>query len=242
METIVATERRRARELAHEYRSQGYEVIEAPTGSQLPDFLSGYRPHLLLHKAGESVVVQVKSRGSVSREPWRSDLPRLFRNRPGWRLEMVLIDTGKQIEAAAGSVPFTREDVLRSAKAAEQLLEAGFAEAALMQAWAAAEASVRMQLSMEEELPNPLPESAYVVKNAVMLGAISREDYLFLYQTLGVRNAIAHGFTPPDFDVSCVGKLISTAKRLLPVPLLPANPWQHCRIHHPQETVNDHQC
>jgi hypothetical protein len=241
METIVAAERRRARELAHEYRSQGYEVIEAPTGSQLPDFLSGYRPDLLLHKAGESVVVQVQSRWSLGRDPQIRDLTELLRDRPGWRLELFLTEVQEPIEAPLDSVPFTREDLLRSAEVAERLLEAGFAEAALMQAWAAAEASVRMNLMMEEEMPTPMPESVYVVKRAVMLGAITREDYLFLYETLKVCNAIAHGFTPPDFDVSCVGKLISTAKRLLPIPLLPANPWQHCRIHHPQETVNDHQ-
>ncbi len=149
METIVAAERRRAGELAHEYRSQGYEVIEAPTGSQLPDFLSGYHPTLLLRKAGESVVVQVQSRWSLGRDPQIRDLTELLRDRPGWRLELFLTAIQEPIEAPLDSVPFTREDVLRSAKAAEQLLEAGFAEAALMQAWAAAEASVRMQLSMK---------------------------------------------------------------------------------------------
>jgi hypothetical protein len=241
METTTPEERLRSRALAQKYRSEGYEVIVEPEPEQLPDFLVGYRPTLLLRKAGESVVVQVQSRWSLGRDPQIRDLTELLRDRPGWSLELFLMEVQEPIEAAAGSVPFTREDVLRSAKVAERLLEAGFAEAASMQAWAAAEASVRMQLSMEEELPNPLPESVYVVKRAVMLGAITREDYNFLYETLKVSNALAHGFTPPDFDAACVGKLISTAKRLLPIPLLPANPWQHCRIHHPQETVNDHQ-
>jgi hypothetical protein len=241
METTTPEERLRSRALAQKYRSEGYEVIVEPEPEQLPDFLVGYRPTLLLRKAGESVVVQVQSRWSLGRDPQIRDLTELLRDRPGWRLELFLTEVQEPIEAPLDSVPFTREDVLRSAKVAERLLEAGFAEAALMQAWAAAEASVRMNLMMEEEMPTPMPESVYVVKRAVMLGAITREDYLFLYETLKVCNAIAHGFTPPDFDVSCVGKLISTAKRLLPIPLLPANPWQHCRIHHPQETVNDHQ-
>jgi hypothetical protein len=47
METILALERQRARDIAEEYRGKGYEVIEEPLPEQLPDFLSSYRPDLL---------------------------------------------------------------------------------------------------------------------------------------------------------------------------------------------------
>ena len=50
MATIGSLERQRTRAIAGEYRSKGYEVIEEPTQEQLPDFLSGYHPDLLVRK------------------------------------------------------------------------------------------------------------------------------------------------------------------------------------------------
>src|SRR5215813_7473808 len=68
MEAVTSPERQRARALAEEYRSRGYEVIEEPSPAQLPDFLSGYCPDLLVRKGDEAIVVEVKSRSSLSKD------------------------------------------------------------------------------------------------------------------------------------------------------------------------------
>ena len=71
METTLALMRQRVQTLAEEYRGQGYDVVVEPSKAQLPPFLAGYHPDLLLHKASESVVVEVRP-GS----PW----PRILRS------------------------------------------------------------------------------------------------------------------------------------------------------------------
>ena len=111
--------------------------------------------------------------------------------------------------------PFTREDILRGIAEAEQLLSCEFAEAALLRAWSSAEATVRL-LVEEESLLTAHPTPRDMFKQAVMNGVVSRGDYRFLLQTLKHRDALVHGFTPPDFEVTLVGALIDTTKRLLP--------------------------
>jgi Holliday junction resolvase len=68
MEAIISLERQRARMLAEEYRRKGYEVVEEPSQEQLPDFLFGYHPDLLIRKGDEAIVVEVKSRTSLAQE------------------------------------------------------------------------------------------------------------------------------------------------------------------------------
>lgn len=53
MQGTTPLERQRARALAEEYRSKGYEVIDVPSPEQLLDFLAGYRLDLLIRKGDE---------------------------------------------------------------------------------------------------------------------------------------------------------------------------------------------
>lgn len=215
METTIALEKQRARAFAEEYRSQGYEVIEEPSKEQLPPFLTGYHPDLLLRKASEGVVVEVKSRTSLAKESQIRELARLLRTQPKWSFELVVVDEGEQLEALEDVHPFTREDILRGIAEAEQLLSFEFAEAALLRAWSSAEATVRL-LVEEEGLLTAHPTPRDMFKQAVMNGVVSRGDYRFLLQILRHRNALVHGFTPPDFEATLVGALIDMTKRLLP--------------------------
>ena len=213
METNLALLRQRAQTLAEEYRGRGYAVIVEPSQAQLPPFLTGYHPDLLLSKAGESVVVEVRARKSLDKDSQARELAGLLRDSPGWSFELVLIDVGEQIDAPEDAHPFTMENISEGAAEAERLLGSGFNEAALLRAWAAAEASVRL-LSEEEGLPIGRPTPSQLLKRAVMNGLISRDDYHFLRQALERCNAYAHGFTLPDSGIAEVEALIDTARRL----------------------------
>ncbi len=213
METTSALERQRVQTLAEEYRGQGYDVTVEPSKAQLPSFLAGYHPDLLLRKASESVVIEVKARTSLVKEPQIRELARLLRTHAGWSFELVLLDIGEQVEAPEDALPFTRENILEGTAEAERLLASGFAEAALLRAWAAAEAAVRL-LTEEEGLSIGRPTPSRLLKQAVANGVVSREDYRFLFQALGHRNAHIHGFTLPDSDTAEVESLIDMARRL----------------------------
>ena len=64
MDDTIALENERASAIAAEYRRKGYEVIEQPSTEQLPDFLSGYQPDLIVRKGDEAIIVEVKTRSS----------------------------------------------------------------------------------------------------------------------------------------------------------------------------------
>ena len=214
METTIALEKQRARALAKEYRGKGYEVIEGPAPEQLPDFLSGYKPDLLVQKGDEAVVVKVKSRSSLAKDPQVRDLARLLQAKPGWNFELVVVGEGEKLSIPEGARPFGREDILQGMEAAEKLLESGFSEAALLLAWSAAEAAVRL-LTEEEGILLDRHTPLYILKQAATNGVISRDDYNFLMNAMKYWNAIAHGFKTSDFDPALARDLVSTTKRLL---------------------------
>jgi uncharacterized protein YutE (UPF0331/DUF86 family) len=54
-----------------------------------------------------------------------------------------------------------------------------------------------------------------ILKQAVINGVISRDDYSFLMNVMKYRNALAHGFKTIEFDSALVKDLINTTKRLL---------------------------
>ena len=214
MEAVTSLERQRASALAEEYRSKGYEVIEEPSTEQLPDFLSGYRPDLLVRKGDEAVVVEVKSRSSLAKDAQIRDLAQLLQTKPHWNFELVVVAEAERISAPEGARPFERDDILRGIEAAERLLESGFSEAALLLAWSTAEATVRLLIEEEGIVLDHL-NPPYILKQAVMNGVIARDDYNFLTNIIKYRNALVHGFKTIDFDPALVSELISMTKRLL---------------------------
>jgi REase_AHJR-like len=220
MAATTPLERQRARALAEEYRSKGYEVIEVPSPEQLPDFLAGYHPDLLIRKGDEAIVVEVKSRSSLVNDPQIRELARLLGSKPNWNFELVVIRDEEQWSVPEDACPFEREDILRGIEATERLLEAGFPEVALLLAWSTSEATVRL-LTETEGIRLDRHTPLYVLKQAVVHGVISRDEYNFLMNVMKYQNALAHGFKIVDFDPALVKELISTTKRLLQLTTAP---------------------
>jgi hypothetical protein len=218
MTTIDALERQRTRVIAGEYRSKGYEVME-PTQEQLPDFLSGYHPDLLVRKGDEARVVLVKSRASLATEPQIRDLARLLHTKPNWDFELVLLGEKERMSLPEGAYPFDRENILSGTQASARLLELGFPEAALLLAWSSAEATIRLLTTAQGIVLDRLTP-VYILKQAVMPGVISRDEYNFLTKAMQYRNALVHGFKTIDLDSALVKELISTTQRLLQETLL----------------------
>ena len=193
--------------------------MRSPSQEQLPDFLSHYRPDLLVQKGHEGIVVEVKSRASLAKNPRIRDLARLLQTKPSWNFELVVVSEKQTLNTPEGTQPFEREDILRGLQTAEELLTSGAAEAALLLSWPALEATVRL-MTVAEGIVTQLNPSA-LLEQAVSNGVISRGDYNFLMDTLKYRNALAHGFKAIDFDPALAKDLISTTKRLVEEDPLP---------------------
>lgn len=214
MEAATSRDRQRARPIAEEYRSRGYEVIEQPSPEQLPEFLAGYRPDLLVRRGDEATIVVVKSQSSLAKEPQITELARLLPRKPHWNFELAMVGEGEQFITPEGARPFARGDVFRGIEEAEGLVASGFSESALLRAWSILEATVRL-LTEEEGIVLDRYRPVYILKQAVINGVISRDEYNFLKKVMKYRNALVHGFKTLDFDPALVTELINLTKRLL---------------------------
>ena len=218
--TIAELEGKRAQEIADEWRLLGYEVAIGPTQEQLPPFLAGFSPDLLMKKGGKSIVVEVRSRTVIDSESPPSELAAALKERPGWSYWLAPVQVGEQLSVPKGVRDFAREDVLDCAVESERLLEAGFAEAAFVKACAAADGAVRMLLDAEGELVGrPLlvgrPVAEYAIGKATQEGAISSKFYFLLMDAMERRNAIIHGFGVDETDAESVREVVDAARRLL---------------------------
>jgi hypothetical protein len=215
MSTTMELEKQRARAVAEEYRQKGYEVIEEPIASQLPDFLAGYQPDLLAWRGNEAVIVEVKARSSLGKAPQISQLAKLLRGKPGWDFELVVVGESGQLDLPEDAQPLGREEIAQWIAASESLLESEHYEAALLLAWSALEATLRLLLN-EEDPSLGRVNSEHVLNHAVVNGVLSRDDYNSLMKVRKYRNAVAHGFEISDFEFS-IGYIVikSPIERLL---------------------------
>ena len=214
MEEIISLEKQRARAVAEDYRNRSFEVIEDPSPDQLPDFLSAYRPDLLIRKGDVAIVVEVKTRASLAADPQVRDLAQLLQKHPGWSFELVVVGEREKLDTPETARPFDRVDIQKSMQTAGELLDSGFAEAGFVLAWSGLEATVRL-LTEEEGISLDRYTPLYILKQAVTNGVISRDDYNVLMNAMKYRNAVVHGFKVTSFDSDIARDLIVTSERLL---------------------------
>jgi hypothetical protein len=207
--TLVA-EKRRIQELAREYQDKGYEVAVEPEAKQLPAPLAGFRPGLLVRRGEDVIVVEVKARGSLA-DPKLQKLAKTVREQPGWRFELVLLKPESEF---AGATPWSADEVADVLGEVEGMLSAGYAEAALLLAWSAAEATLRL-LADKERLVLERQDAPYILRLLVTRAVVAREEYQRLWDVLQVRNAVAHGLKPPKLNAEDVASLCDLVRDLL---------------------------
>ena len=200
--------------LATDYQRQGYTVLEAPTPADVPEVLAPYHPALLLRKGADAVLVVVRSREALAQDPQVRELAQVIHTLPGWTFELVVVGDNAPQVAPVSAQPFTRVEIVQGLAEAEHLVATGFAEAALLRAWALAEATVRLLLE-EDGIPSEEATPSALLKAAVMQGVLSREEYQGLLRVLPYRNAVVHGFTMQDFDPQVVRNLLQMTQQLL---------------------------
>lgn len=212
-ELHVTRERDRIQALAEEYQDQGYEVIVEPAPHELPAFLAGYRPDLIITREGERTVIEVKSRRSLAAEAQARNIARLVEGQPGWRFELVIL-SGEPAVPLSDCVAVDRTDVQRALEEARNLVANGYPGPALLSGWATLEATLRLLLDAEGIEPRRLVP-VHLLKQSVEEGIISREDYRVMTDTMRRRNALAHGFLNEPVPPALVSELLDLTERLL---------------------------
>lgn len=205
------TERQLADIRAEEYRARGYEVERNVPLEFLPDF----KADLVVRKDGHTKVIAVATRTTLARRSSIKELGRVLNNKPGWSFQLLLVGEPERLHSPADSFSMPHANIVRRLAEAQQATDAGLDVAAFLLAWSAAEAAVRALVAVEGVLLDRVTTPDYVLDVAVYHGAISREDYHYLFNLMTYRNALAHGFEAADFDRSLTTDLVETVQRLM---------------------------
>jgi hypothetical protein len=174
--------------VASDYEKRGYQVKVQPGVGDMPEFLAGFEPDLIATGSGESVVVEVKARREVENEQTLAAIEAALRNRPGWRFELVIDGSERDLGSLLGT-----PQIWTSLDEANELQQGGHFIASFLLLWSATEGILRLLATRENvDLESLAP--GYVTTRLYTLGLIGREQYRVLNEALQLRNQAAHGF------------------------------------------------
>ncbi len=210
----ASTEADLTRRVAEDYRAKGYDVIMQPSGQDLPEPLAGFRPDLIARKADKTVIIEVKSRQSLGREPYVEPLVRAVQQVPGARFELVIARPDIASPLPEQARPWRPGEAAGALDEATRLLEDGHPIAALLLGWAAAEAALPI-VAAKEGVRTERNDASYLLNRLVSEGAIGERQYRSLQQALEMRNAVAHGLEPIGLKRAQVRALLHTVAGLL---------------------------
>ena len=113
------------RRVAEDYRARGYDVIIHPQSQQLPEPLADFQPDIVARKGDETVVIEVKSRQALRREPHIEPLVRAVQNVPGARFELVIAKPDISSPLPERTRPWRNHEATSALDEATRLLEEG---------------------------------------------------------------------------------------------------------------------
>ena len=182
------SQRNRLQSIAADYEVQGYDVKVQPSPGDLPEFLTGFEPDLIAVGKGETLVVEVKTRGELADISSVTKLEAVLRGRPGWRFELIVDGPGTPPQPTLNAI-----QIRATMEEATELQRRQHLAAALMLLWSATEGALRL-LAEREDLEMEYLASRYLVNRLYMVLMLGRDQYKALDETMRLRTQAAHGF------------------------------------------------
>lgn len=208
--------RQKLQEIAAEYEARGYEVLVEPGPEQLPEFLADFQPDMIVRKADETIVVEVKVGTETAASERFRELAETIQRQPGWRFSLVVIDPRSDEVAPPTQPLLDRQAIVDRLAQANELLKTGATDAAFLLMWISVEALLR-HIATREGLPLERVPSSSLLKELFSLGILSRAELELAQRAFSVRNALVHGFAParPDATFKDLADLAQFAQKLL---------------------------
>ncbi len=208
-------EKRRLEEIAREYKGKGYEVVIQPELNTLPEFLANYQPDIIARRGDETVFIQIKSTASLAKSDYLQMVAQKIQQHPGWRFELIVTNPKTSSEVDIGESPILSEqEILSRLEEAEGLLRTDHHVAALLLAWSAIEATLRI-IALKEQISLKRPDTLFILKQLTFLAIISKIDYDFLVQSMNLRNIFIHGRKSEKLDTNFIQALLDKTRQLL---------------------------
>lgn len=205
------------KKLAGVYEGRGYKVVIRPGSEDLPSFAKDFKVEILARRANEGALVSVKKNRQEMEAD--TDMPRyaeITSAQPGWRYDFAILE-GEQPGAREmrGAKDFSGEDVIRTLGEAEEVARMGFTRAAVLTAWSALEAAMRMRLRASGETTGWGTTPRQMLNELYSSGILSVDEFARLEKLYQVRSQIVHGFATPTSDAEMVTFMVGLAHRLV---------------------------
>ena len=179
---------KRLYEVAQEYRAKNYRVIVGPSQRELPEFLRGFEPDLLVTSDDDRAVIEVKQRRALIGTEDFTRLAEIVEQQPGWRFELVLVPDDDQTQEPLPGFG----DIVRITALLEEARKLHTSGMALIPAVAAVEHAMVIAAALAG-LELPSRSAAAVLKTLCAYGRISTQAYNDLDDAFRVRNEVVHG-------------------------------------------------
>lgn len=183
--------------VAQRYRSDGYDVILEPNPKEFPFDLGGYRPDLLAHKDGVTLIIEVKVRAeTTSYEQYRAVVEETKRHE-GWRFILVTDRDVIEDDVQEESDEFSWKEIEDGIAKAELLRATGDTETAYLILWIAFERSMR-KMALTIDLPLQRVAPSIIIRQLYSQGELTMKQYRTALHCQEVRNHLVHGFRTAD--------------------------------------------
>ncbi|HEV7487785.1 MAG TPA: hypothetical protein VGQ65_19120 [Thermoanaerobaculia bacterium] len=190
--TQIELETAKLEQIAAEYRQKGYDVSIRPASAAVPQFLAPFQPDLIVRSENDNAVIEVKSSNDLTSGSL-AQLAAKIESRPGWRLELAVVNQPFAQEVPRYGVLVTEDRVDHILRQAQLLSREKSYEPAALMAWAAAEAILR-RMAVASGVEVEKKSTGSVLKLLYALGLIDADQYDNFSRAMEFRNAFAHGF------------------------------------------------
>lgn len=175
-----------ARNLADEYKRDGFNVFIEPSASVLPAFLKGVRPDLVALKENQNVLVEI-TRGDPRSLRRYSRLKERLSGRDDWTFRLVVL---RNTKAEPALEKMSAERIEFALSQFEELADRDFQLPALFLGWTIFEAIARSIDPIDFSKPQ---SPKRLVQQLATLGLIEDKEVKFLSELIVKRNSFAHG-------------------------------------------------
>lgn len=204
------------------YRGQGYDVTVRPSLDQLPSFAEDFKIEIVGRRGAEGVLVAVrKDRDEVAADTNMQRYAEITGTQPGWRFDFAILEAeNPRARKVRGAPEFSGDDIARSLEQAGELSHMGFARFAVIPAWAALEAAMRIRLRAWGQEAGWGSAPRQMLKELYSGGALSPDEFSRIEKASQLRNQIVHGFASQPIEagtseVAVVQLLSEVAGRLV---------------------------
>jgi CheY-like chemotaxis protein len=203
-------ERSRNRQTAaRQSRKLGYEVIECPSGDQLPPFLRGFSPDLIATSDDDHVVLEIKRAADPKGSNEIKELAAAVDRRGGWRFELIALGPNPP------DVVVPSETALdRLTERALALYDSGWPDTALLYAASVLEELIR-DAGAQHRIKGKLHATQVIVSDLVFRGVVGEEVADALDRAWERRSRIVHGSTSDQhLDRAAIVEVIAACREV----------------------------